>query len=528
MKSINTGAEKLEVRVRAAPSPTGRVHTGNLRTFLNDYLFAKNTGGEFILRIEDTDQKREVEGGVEAIIGALEQYGIEFDESPIKGGPYAPYLQSKRLDLYREHAEKLVKLGHAYYCFCSEERLAGLREQQMEDKQRPMYDRECRELSIAEAERRIEKGEKYVVRVKFPLTGYMEFEDEIYGKIRINNKEIDDLILLKSDGYPTYHFSVVIDDHFMKITHVFRGREYLTQTSKNMFLYDAFGWKAPKWVHTPHLLNPDGKGKLSKRKGAVPALSYLRKGYLPEAVLNYLVLCGWAPKDKDANQDEIYSVDELVGLFSIERMHKSNARYDQKKLNYINGKHIRNLGVDKLADAVVHWAENYVLKDFIADQFDEHFDWEENLQEEVKEYLPKWKSDPDYFRKCLETIMERLIYLGEIPERINFFYDDALDLDVDDWSSVKEDSDKFADVLSGVWESVKGVVSGGWEHEKWEKAIRDFADTRSWKHGNMFMLLRMAITGRKASPPLFECMEILGVEKCDRFVVQAVKFLENR
>jgi len=367
--------KKDDFRVRAAPSPTGRVHTGNLRTFLNNFLFAKSTNGKYILRIEDTDQKRKVEGGIEAIVETLGLYNIEFDESPLKGGNYGPYIQSERLDIYRKYALELVEKGFAYHCFCTQERLQSLKEKD----ERCSYDRCCRGLGNEEVEKNLNEKTPSVIRMKFPMEGITEFKDEIYGRIKVKNSEIEDQILLKTDGYPTYHFAAVVDDHLMNITHVFRGREYLSQTPKNVFLYNSLGWEQPKWIHTPHLLNPDGVGKLSKRKGAMSAVSYLRKGYLPDAVLNYLALCGWAPKGDVAKQDEIYTIDELIDLFSIERMKKSNARYDENKLNYINSKHIRNMCLEKLTEYIFNWAENLVLKSFIADQYDEAETRKENL-----------------------------------------------------------------------------------------------------------------------------------------------------
>lgn len=521
---------KTEFRFRASPSPTGRVHTGNLRTFLNNYLAARHYGGANVLRVEDTDQNRKVEGGLESIVETLELFGIEFDEGPMQGGDYGPYVQSERVEIYKEHAKRLVESGHAYYCFCSEERLEKLREDQQKSGLKPMYDRECRDIAIEEAGRRMEAGEKCVVRMKFPTTGYMEFVDEIYGKIRVNNKEIDDMILLKSDGFPTYHFAVVVDDHLMKISHVFRGREYLTQTTRDMFLYEAFGWDAPKWVHTPHLLAADGKGKLSKRKGAMAGLAYLRKGYLPEAVLNYLILCGWAPAPEKIHQDEVYTLDEMIELFTIERMHKSNARFDQNKLDYFNGKHIRRFSLDDLADVVVNWAEKFVLGEFIADKFDEPEEWEGPLKAAVEKYLPMWKKDMDYFKKCLELESERVVMLSEIPTALDFFYEDGLNWDNEDWDSIKHERKEIADALESVYPRVVEALKHGknWSHEDWEAAIRGYADEIGWKHGEVFMSLRIAVTGRKASPPLFECMEILGLEKCGKFVKGAVKVLRGK
>ncbi|MBD3329712.1 glutamate--tRNA ligase [Candidatus Dojkabacteria bacterium] len=520
---------KKQVRVRAAPSPTGRVHTGNLRTFLNDYLTAKSSSGVNILRVEDTDQNRKVEGGLEAILETLKLFGITFDEGPKQGGDYGPYIQSERLEIYQEHAHKLVEMGHAYYCFCSKERLDEIREKQRANKMRIMYDRHCRDIDPKESKKRVDSGDPYVVRMKFPTEGYLEFTDEIYGKIRVNNEEIDDMVLLKSDGYPTYHFSVVIDDHLMEITHVLRGREYLTQTTRDIFLYNAFGWEPTKWVHVPLLLNPDGKGKLSKRKGAMPALAYLRKGFLPDAVLNYLVLAGWAPKPEDAKKDEIYTLDELCKIFSLDRMKKSNARYDQKKLEHINSMHIRRLDIDTLAEKVLNWADNYVLGDFIADKFDDHFDWEIELKEKVLKYLPKWKADLDYFKKALATEHERLTVFSEIPDALNFFYDEEFDWDDDDWRTQNHDFNELADGLEKVLPRLdEALADGSWDHEKWEKAVRGTADELGWKHGDLFLAIRSATTGRLQSPPLLDCFKVMGWERARGLIVNGIDWLKNK
>jgi nondiscriminating glutamyl-tRNA synthetase len=510
-----------DFRVRAAPSPTGRVHTGNLRTFLNNFLFAKSTGGKYILRIEDTDQKRKVEGGIEAIVETLSLYGIEFDESPLNEGEFGPYIQSERLDIYKKYAMDLVEKGYAYYCFCTEERLQKMRESE----ERCTYDRHCRELDP----KLVDESTPYVIRMRFPTDGVTEFVDEIYGRIKVKNSEMDDQILLKSDGFPTYHFSVVVDDHLMNITHVFRGREYLSQTPKNVFLYNAFGWEQPKWIHTPHLLNPDGKGKLSKRQGAISAVSYLRKGYLPEAVLNYLALCGWAPKGEFAKQDEIYSMDELIELFSIERMKKSNARYDQRKLEYINSKHIRNMGVEKFADYVIHWAEKLVLKEFIIDKYDTMPQEEIELREKVKKYLPLWKKDMSYFKKALTLEFERLNYLAELPDALNFFYDEKLEWSDDDWNLKNHEKAELSNALESILPRLDEAFKNGsdFNHEAWEKAVRGYADEIGWKHGDLFLAIRSATTGRLQSPPLIESFEIMGWEKVKRFLLEAINWLRS-
>ncbi len=511
-----------DLRVRAAPSPTGKIHTGNLRTFLNNFLFAKSTGAKYILRIEDTDQKRKVDKGVEAIIETLNLYGVEFDESPIKGGKYGPYIQSERLDLYKKYALELVEKGCVYYCFCSTERL----EKMKQEKEQTTYDRLCRDMSPEDVERKLEDGIPHVIRMKFPTEGITEFMDEVYGKIKVKNSEIDDQVLLKSDGYPTYHFAVVVDDYLMKITHVFRGREYLSQTPKNVFLYDSLGWEQPKWIHTPHILNPDGKGKLSKRSGAMSAISYLRKGYLPDAVINYLILCGWAPKGEVAKQDEIYSFAELCELFSIDRMKKSNARYDENKLNHMNAKHIRNMGVDKLAEYVIYWAENLVLQNFIADDLEE---WELELRKKVKRYLNLWKDDMQYFKKALSLEFERLTYFSELPDSLDFFYEENLNWTDEDWNTKNHSKAELADALETLLPRLEEAFQEGkdFNHEEWEKVVRGYADELGWKHGDLFLAIRSATTGRLKSPPLLESFEIMGWDRVKGFMLQSINWLRN-
>ncbi len=524
MSSNNSTNIDKEVRVRAAPSPTGRVHVGNLRTFFYNYLFSKKHGGSYVLRIEDTDQTRKVDKGMEGIVEALKLYGITFDEGPGMGGDHGPYIQSKRLDLYKKYAEELVDKGAAYYCFCSSDRLEKLREEQLESGLKPKYDRKCRELDIEEARQRIEDGESYVIRLKVPLKGETFFDDIIYGRITTQNKEIGDQILLKSDGFPTYHLAVVVDDHLMEISHIMRASEWMPSTPKHIIMYDAFGWEPPKYAHVPMILNPDGPGKLSKRKGALPAIAYLRKGYLQEAVLNYFSLVGWAPSPDKAKEDEIYTVDELIELFDINRIHKAGGRYNPEKLEAINSKHIRRLSVSELVERIFNWVDGLVLKEFISDRYDETLDWEEELREEVKKYAPKWKEDKDYFEKLIPLFQDRLMYLGELPDLMAFFYDDELEYK-------REELEEFGDgdrseALKGAWDRLEDMFEQDWDHDKWEQTIRDYADELGWKHGQLFMLIRVAVTGRKASPPLFECMKLMGHDKCESYFSQAIKFLK--
>lgn len=513
------------VRVRLAPSPTGWIHIGTIRQIIFNYLWAKKTGGKFILRVEDTDVKRTVPGGIDSIYETFDAFGIDVDEGPRNGGNFGPYIQSERLDLYKKYAEELVEKGAAYYCFCSEDRLARLREDQMKKKFQPMYDGKCRNIDLAEAKKRVESGEKAVIRLKVPKTGFTEYEDVIHGKLKFKNSVMDDQVLLKSDGYPTYMFAVVVDDHLMEISHVIRGEEYLSSAPKISLVYRALGWEEPYIIQTPNVLNPDGRKKLSKRDGDSSASKYLRKGYLIEALWNFLVLLGWAPSDEDGNPDEIYSKDELIKLFDLRRIQKAGARFLPEKLDHFNGIYIRKLSVDDFYQKVLHWAENFVLHEFISDKVIGYKDWEKDLIDRVEKYLPQWKKDPDATKKALKLIQERIRVLMDIPDQLAFLYEDDLSYHSEDFESLK--SDDIQKVLEKLWNNLKPVVEKGWKQETWEQTIRDTADQFEWKHGDMFMLLRLAVIGSKFSPPLLESMELMGVEKCNQRVKSALKFLSK-
>ena len=340
----------METRVRFAPSPTGFVHIGSLRTALYDYLYAKKDNGHYILRIEDTDRSRFVEGALENLIKSLEWAGVTHDEGVfiengeiVQKGEYGPYIQSERLDLYKKYIDELLEKGLAYRCFCSKERLDKVREEQKSKGQTPMYDKHCRGLSDKEIEKNLKEGKDYVIRLKIPEDEDIEFNDLIRGKISINSKEIDDQVLIKSDGFPTYHFAVVVDDHLMKISHVIRGEEWLTSTPKQVILFNYFDWEAPEFVHLPTVLNKDKK-KLSKRQGDVSVTDFKEKGYLPEALVNYLALVGWSPK----GNEEIFSMEELINEFSFENVSKTGGVFDVEKLNWINSQYIKKYDNEKL------------------------------------------------------------------------------------------------------------------------------------------------------------------------------------
>jgi glutamyl-tRNA synthetase len=331
----------MKIRTRLAPSPTGEIHVGSMRTLLYDYALAKQSGGELVLRIEDTDQERYVEGAVERMLKVIKDYGLSWDEGPEVGGPDEPYFQSQRLDIYKKYALELVEKGSAYYCFCSEERLEKLREEQRAQKS-PVtkYDRYCLTLTKEEIEKNLKDGVPYVIRLKVPNDREIEVEDLVLGKLKFPSNDIDDQVLMKSDGFPTYHLGVVVDDHLMKITHILRGREWLPSTPKHVLLFEAFGWTPPKFVHLPLLREVDSTKKLSKRTGSVGALDFLQEGYLPEALLNFMMFLGWNP----GTEKEIYSLDEFVKDFSIEKIQTSEmAAFDRQKLLWINGMYIRNM-----------------------------------------------------------------------------------------------------------------------------------------------------------------------------------------
>jgi len=329
------------VRVRFAPSPTGYPHVGNIRTALFTWLFARHYGGSFIIRIEDTDVSRKVKGAVEAILDGLRWLGLDWDEGPEVGGNYGPYFQSQRLDIYSKLAQRLIAQGDAYYCYCSPQRLAEMRSEQIKRKQPPGYDRRCRDLSPEEQTRKQAEGITPVVRFKMPLTGQTRFTDIIRGEVTFENSTLDDFVLLKSDGYPTYHLANVIDDHLMEISHVLRAEEWLSSAPRHLLLYQALGFEPPQFAHLPMLLGPD-RTKLSKRHGAVSIVEYRDQGYLTEAMVNFLALLGWSLDDKT----EILSRDELIRNFSLERVSRTAAIFNQDKLNWMNGFYIRKLSLE--------------------------------------------------------------------------------------------------------------------------------------------------------------------------------------
>jgi glutamyl-tRNA synthetase len=471
------------VRVRFAPSPTGRPHVGNVRTAMFNWLLARHTGGRFILRIEDTDVARKVKGALEAILDGLKWLGLDWDEGPEVGGDSGPYFQSQRLSLYREAAERLVAQGDAYHCYCSPERLEEMRAEQVRRKQPPGYDRRCRDLSPEERAQREKEGITPVVRFKVPLEGQTRFNDLIWGELVFENGTIDDFVLLKSDGYPTYHLANVVDDSAMRISHVIRAEEWISSTPRHMLLYRALALEPPQFVHHPMILGPD-RAKLSKRHGAVSILEYREQGYLPETMFNFLALIGWSLDDKT----EIMSRKELVENFSLERIGKTGAIFNRDKLDWMNGVYIRSLTVEDFTQRVLPFLEN-------------------GLPPEVKRPL-----DIDYIRQIMPLIQERARTLAEVAELTEFFFSDALAYDSGLLIVKKMDRESGLRALAASRQRLEPLER--FDHESLEAVLRPLAEELHLKTGQLFGTLRVVVTGRTVAPPLFETMSVLGKKRC--------------
>lgn len=485
-----------EVRTRFAPSPTGYMHIGNLRTALYEYLISKSLGGKFILRIEDTDQGRFVQGATDVIYDTLKKVGLVHDEGPDIGGNYGPYVQSERKDIYKKYAEELVKSGNAYYCFCSKERLESLHDKKNEDgKPFGGYDRHCRNLYLDEVNELLSKGVPYVIRQKVPLSGETKFEDLVYGEITIKNSDIEDQILLKADGYPTYNFANVIDDHLMKISHVVRGSEYITSTPKYNLLYEAFGWEKPVYIHLPLIVgkNPDGStSKLSKRHGATSFQDLLKEGYLAESIINYIALLGWCPKENR----EIFSLKDLTEVFSADRIVKSPAVFDYDKLNWFNAEYIRMQTLEEFKDLAMPY-----FKEIFAD---------DNID----------------FLKLASMIQKRVIKLSQIPDMIRFFkelpeYENDLFINKKSKTNLKNS----LLVLKKYKEKLDEISN--WQHDDIYNSLVDLAKELEFKNGTVMWPIRIAISGLMVTPGgAVEILEILGKEESLRRINIAISKLD--
>ena len=480
-----------KIRTRFAPSPTGRMHVGNLRTALYEYLIAKHEGGDFILRIEDTDQERFVEGALEIIYRTMEMAGLSHDEGPDKDGGFGPYVQSDRQKsgIYLEYAKQLIEKGEAYYCFCDEERLASLK-QIIGDKEIVIYDKHCLHLSKEEIDEKLASGVPYVIRQNNPKEGTTTFHDDIYGDITVENEELDDMILIKSDGFPTYNFANVIDDHLMNITHVVRGNEYISSSPKYQRLYDAFGWESPVYIHLP-LITDENHKKLSKRSGYSSFEDLIEQGFLPEAVVNYIALLGWSPEDNE----EIMSLQELIEKFDYHHVNKSPAVFDIVKLKWMNGEYIKAMDNEKFYEIAMPYIKKAVTKDYD-------------------------------LKKILDLVKTRIEILPDIEPLIDFF-EELPDYDIAMYTHKKmktntENSLEVLKELEVILEETDDYTVDGL-HD----LIMDYVKNKGIKNGQGLWPVRTAVSGKQMTPGgAFEIMEILGKEESLRRIRIGIEKLE--
>jgi glutamyl-tRNA synthetase len=476
-------------RVRFAPSPTGYLHIGGLRTALYNYLFAKNQNGKIILRIEDTDRKRFVDGAVENLLKILDWAGIDFDEGPEIGGKSGPYFQSQRLDIYKKYAEELISKGMAYYCFCTPERLKALREKQQEQKlPQAKYDKHCLNLSKIEIDDKLNSDVVKVVRLTVKPDQKIIINDKIRGQVEFDSNNIDDQVLIKSDGFPTYHLANVVDDHLMGITHVIRGEEWLSSTPKHVLLYDYLGWEKPVFAHLPLLLNPD-KSKLSKRQGDVAVEDYRDKGFLKEALINFVALLGWNPGD----EQEFFPMEELINKFTLERVHKAGAVFNIEKLNWLNAEHLRSKSNDELL---------LMLKEELSKS---HF------KDKVLDY--------DYLLLIIEAMKPRVSFINEFITKCTYFYTEPTQYDENiikkRW---KEDTPKlltkFRDNILQLDNPVK---------EDFENALTKTADELNIGKGKLIHPVRLALSGIGTGPGVYDLLYIIGKAKSIERINRALK-----
>ncbi|RHV52437.1 glutamate--tRNA ligase [Lachnospiraceae bacterium OM04-12BH] len=482
-----------KIRTRFAPSPTGRMHVGNLRSALYEFLIAKHAGGDFMLRIEDTDQERFVEGAVDIIYDTLAKAGITHDEGPDKDGGYGPYVQSERMKtgIYMKYAKELIEKGEAYYCFCDKERLSTLKTEVVEGKEIMIYDKHCLHLGKEEVEKNLAEGKPFVIRQNIPMEGTTTFHDELYGDITVENAELDDMILIKSDGYPTYNFANVVDDHTMNITHVVRGNEYLSSSPKYQRLYDAFGWKSPVYIHLP-LITDENHKKLSKRSGHSSFEDLLEQGFLPEAVVNYIALLGWSPEDNR----EIFSLDELIKEFDYHRINKSPSVFDYMKLKWMNGEYIK-----AMADEAFYTMAEPYLKSVIKKDLDLH--------------------------KIAAMVKTRIEVFPDICDLIDFF-ETLPEYDPEMYTHKKMKTNKETSLavlqeLCPVFEQQED-----YSNDALYQLLTTFAAEHEYKNGYVLWPVRTAVSGKQMTPAgATEIMEILGKEESINRIRKGIELLQN-
>ena len=484
-----------KVRCRFAPSPTGRMHVGNLRSALYEFLIAKHDGGDFIFRIEDTDRERFVEGATEIIYNTLKQTGLEYDEGPDKDKGYGPYVQSERVKagIYMDYAKKLIEKGEAYYCFCDKDRLATLKTEVVEGKEISVYDKHCLQLSKEEVEEKLKSGIPYVIRQNNPTEGTTTFHDELYGDITVDNSELDDMILIKSDGYPTYNFANVVDDHLMEITHVVRGNEYLSSTPKYNRLYEAFGWEIPTYVHLPLITDEEHK-KLSKRSGHSSFEDIIEQGFLPEAVVNFIALLGWSPEDNK----EIFTLDELIKEFDYRRINKSPSVFDMGKLKWMNGEYIKAMDFDRFYEMALPYLKAALTRDY---DFD--------------------------FKKIAEMVKTRIEVFPDIAPLITFFNElPEYDIAMYTHKKMKTNAESSLEVLKDILPMLEAQED--YSNDALYQLLLSYVAEKEVKNGYVMWPIRTAVSGMQMTPAgATEIMEILGKEESIKRIKKGIELLQN-
>jgi glutamyl-tRNA synthetase len=476
--------DNTKIRVRYAPSPTGYIHIGNLRTALYNYLFSRHNNGTLILRVEDTDKERKVEGAVENLISSLKLLGIEYDEGPFKDGEYGPYFQSERLDIYMKYALELVEKGDAYYAFETSAELDAMREKQLAEGKQTMYDGKARDFSKEKVEELLASGIPYVIRLKVPRDSEVTFEDIVKGTVTIETNLIDDQILIKSDGYPTYHLANVIDDHLMEVSHIIRGEEWVTSVPKHVLIYESLGWKPPVFAHAPLILNPD-KSKLSKRQGDVAVEDYLRKGYLKETLINFLAFLGWNPGEGE--EEELLSMDELISKFTLERVHKAGAIFNIDKLNWMNNHYIKEYDLDSIINMSLP-------------------------------YFEKANMDISNAERMLKIISLMRVYvdkLEDLPVKSEMFFTDKVKFAIPEEEEIlkAEDSKRIMASLKREVESEEKITP-----ENFKEIMKKVQDETKLKGKGLYKPVRLALLGSEHGPDLAKVAEILGKEQIISFL----------
>ena len=484
----------MKVRTRFAPSPTGKMHVGNLRTALYEFLIAKHDDGDFVLRIEDTDRERYVEGAVEIIYKTLDQTGLHHDEGPDKDGGFGPYIQSERQasGLYLEYAKKLIESGHAYYCFCDKERLESLKTTVSEDgKEITVYDKHCLSLTPEEIQANLDAGKPYVIRINMPTEGTTTFNDDLYGEITVENKELDDMILIKSDGYPTYNFANVVDDHLQEITHVVRGNEYISSSPKYQRLYEAFGWDVPKYVHLPLITDEEHK-KLSKRSGHSSYEELVEQGFLPEAIVNYIALLGWSPEDNR----EIFTLDELIENFDYHKINKSPSVFDINKLKWMNGEYIKAMDNEKFYEMALPYVKEAITKDLD-------------------------------LNTIMDMVKTRIETFPEIPEMIDFFEEmPGYDIEMYTHKKMKTNSENSLEVLEELLPILEGTDD--YSVDALHDLVFEYIAKKECKNGQALWPLRTAVSGKQMTPAgAFEIMNIIGKDESIKRIKIGIEKLKN-